>query len=104
MIASGPNMVRGKIEKHYTSLVDLLPTFVDLATNEKNYEYSDNLDGKSLFGLMQGKKIDVPNELMLEFTGEGVYAPALIFIRDGIKYVHCRTDPPMMFDLSLIHI
>mgnify|MGYP006258565249 FL=1 len=30
MIASGPNMVRGKIEKHYTSLVDLLPTFVDL--------------------------------------------------------------------------
>ena len=23
MIASGPNMVRGKIEKHYTSLVDL---------------------------------------------------------------------------------
>ena len=101
MIASGPNMVRGKIEKHYTSLVDLLPTFVDLATNEKSYEYSDNLDGKSLFGLMQGKKIDVPNELMLEFTGEGVYAPALIFIRDGIKYVHCRTDPPMMFDLNV---
>ena len=57
MIASGPNMVRGKIEKHYTSLVDLLPTFVDLATNEKHYEYSDNLDGKSLFGLMQGKKL-----------------------------------------------
>ena len=101
MIASGPNMVRGKIEKHYTSLVDLLPTFVDLATNEKNYKYSDNLDGKSLFGLMQGKKIDVPNELMLEFTGEGVYAPALIFIRDGIKYIHCRTDPPMMFDLNV---
>ena len=50
---------------------------------------------------MQGKKIDVPNELMLEFTGEGVYAPALIFIRDGIKYVHCRTDPPMMFDLNV---
>ena len=101
MIASGPNMVRGKIEKHYTSLVDLLPTFVDLATNEKSYEYSDNLDGKSLFGLMQGKKIDVPNELMLEFTGEGVYAPALIFIRDGIKYIHCRTDSPMMFDLNV---
>ena len=38
---------------------------------------------------------------MLEFTGEGVYAPALIFIRDGIKYVHCRTDPPMMFDLNV---
>ena len=49
---------------------------------------------------MQGDKTEMVNELMLEFTGEGVYAPALIFIRDGIKYVHCRTDPPMMFDLN----
>jgi choline-sulfatase len=37
---------------------------------------------------------------MMEFTGEGVYAPALILRQDGIKYIHCRTDPPMMFDLN----
>jgi len=58
------------------------------------------LDGKSLVKMMHGEKNDISNELMLEFTGEGVYAPALIFIRDGIKYIHCRTDPPMMFDLN----
>ena len=40
MIASGPNMVKGKIEKHYTSLVDLLPTFVDIASNGKTFELS----------------------------------------------------------------
>jgi choline-sulfatase len=100
MIASGPNMVKGKIEKHYTSLVDLLPTFVDIASNGKTFEFPDNIDGKSLLGLMRGDKTEMLNELMLEFTGEGVYAPALIFIRDGIKYIHCRTDPPMMFDLN----
>tara|TARA_B100001996_G_C18663865_1_gene594126 strand:+ start:678 stop:2243 length:1566 start_codon:yes stop_codon:yes gene_type:complete len=101
MIASGPNVVKGKVENHYTSLVDLLPTFVDLANNEKKYEFSDNVDGKSLVNFMKGRETKIPNELMLEFTGEGVYAPALIFIRDGIKYIHCRTDPPMMFDLNL---
>ena len=100
MIASGPNMIKGKIEKHYTSLVDLLPTFVDIASNGKTFEFSDNIDSKSLLGLMRGDKTEMLNELMLEFTGEGVYAPALIFIRDGIKYIHCRTDPPMMFDLN----
>ena len=49
---------------------------------------------------MQGDKTKMVNELMLELTGEGVYAPALILIKDGIKYIHCRTDPPMMFDLN----
>ena len=100
MIVSGPNMDAGKIETHYASLVDLLPTFVDLANGSKKYEFSDKLDGKSLVKMMHGEKNDISNELMLEFTGEGVYAPALIFIRDGIKYIHCRTDPPMMFDLN----
>jgi choline-sulfatase len=93
-------MVKGKVESHYTSLVDLLPTFVDVANEGKKYEFSDNLDGKSLVNFMKGENTNIPNELMLEFTGEGVYAPALIFIRDGIKYIHCRTDPPMMFDLN----
>ncbi len=100
MIVSGPNMDAGNIETHYASLVDLLPTFVDLANGSKKYEFSDKLDGKSLVKMMHGEKNDISNELMLEFTGEGVYAPALIFIRDGIKYIHCRTDPPMMFDLN----
>ena len=50
---------------------------------------------------MRGDIEGSPDEIMIEFTGEGVYAPALIFIRNGIKYIHCRTDPPLMFDLNL---
>ena len=49
---------------------------------------------------MHGDNSGRPDDVMMEFTGEGVYAPALIIRRDGIKYVHCRTDPPMMFDLK----
>lgn len=101
IITSGPNLASGKIEQHYASLVDLLPTFVDIANGGKKYEFSDRIDGKSLLKMMKGEKDNSPNEVMLEFTGEGVYAPALIFIKDGIKYIHCRTDPPMMFDLNI---
>jgi choline-sulfatase len=74
---------------------------VDIANGGKKYEFSDRIDGKSLLKMMKGEKDNSPNEVMLEFTGEGVYAPALIFIKDGIKYIHCRTDPPMMFDLNI---
>ncbi len=101
MIVSGPDLSKGLNEKHYVSLLDLLPTFLDLAQNGKKYSFSDRIDGKSLVNFMHGNKVDLPNELMLEFTGEGVYAPALIFIKDGIKYIHCRTDPPMMYDLNI---
>ena len=101
MIVSGPDLSKGLNEKHYVSLLDLLPTFMDVAQNGKKYSFSDRIDGKSLVNLMHGDKSNLPNELMLEFTGEGVYAPALIFIKDGVKYIHCRTDPPMMYDLNL---
>jgi choline-sulfatase len=37
--------------------------------------------------------------VMMEFLGEGVYAPACILRKDGFKFVHCRNDPPMLFDL-----
>jgi len=37
---------------------------------------------------------------MMEFLGEGVFAPACILRKDGFKYVHCRHDPPMLFDLK----
>ena len=100
LIVSGPNIEVGKVEKRYVSLVDLLPTFVDLATGGKEFTFADKLHGKSLLKMMQGGRHENANEVMIEFTGEGVYAPALIFIRDGIKYIYCRTDPPMMFDLN----
>lgn len=60
----------------------------------------DKLDGKSLVKMMTGDSSGRDDEVMIEFLGEGVYAPACILRQDGFKYVHCRNDPPMMFDLN----
>jgi choline-sulfatase len=90
----------GYVEEKGVSLVDLLPTMTELGTDGKGIELADRIDGRSLVQMMHGDNSGRPDDVMMEFTGEGVYAPALIIRRDGIKYVHCRTDPPMMFDLK----
>jgi choline-sulfatase len=40
------------------------------------------------------------DDVMIEYTGEGLYAPAFVLRQDRLKYVHCRTDPPLFFDLK----
>ena len=100
MIVTGPGIKAGYVEEKGVSLVDLLPTMTELATDGKGIELADRIDGRSLVQMMHGDNSGRPDDVMMEFTGEGVYAPALIIRRDGIKYVHCRTDPPMMFDLK----
>jgi choline-sulfatase len=40
------------------------------------------------------------DDVMMEFLGEGVYAPACMLRKDGFKYVYCRHDPPLLFDLG----
>jgi choline-sulfatase len=99
MIASGPGVKRGHREQKAVSLLDLLPTFVDLAGEGKDFEPIDPLDGASLAGMLRGDSSGREDTTRIEFLGEGVLAPACILIRDGFKYVHCRTDPPMLFDL-----
>jgi choline-sulfatase len=99
LIVRGPGLASGHVEAKGVSLVDLLPTFLDLATDGKPPELADRLDGLSLAPMMHGDSSGRADDVMMEFTGEGVYAPALILRRNGMKYVHCRTDPPMLFDL-----
>lgn len=100
MIVRGPGVKPGYVETKGVSLVDLLPTMLDLATNGNPPELADHIDGKSLADMMRGDNSTRDDDVMIEFTGEGVYAPALILRQNGLKYVHCRNDPPMLFDLN----
>jgi choline-sulfatase len=100
MIVSGPGVKRGHREDKAVSLLDLLPTFNDLATDGKGVPAIDALDGSSLAGMLAGDNSGREDTTRIEFLGEGVLAPACILIRDGLKYVYCRNDPPMLFDLK----
>lgn len=100
LIISGPGVKRGHREEKSVSLLDLLPTFNDLAGADPAAGPVDPLDGRSLAGMLAGDNSGRDDVTRIEFLGEGVYAPACILIRDRIKYVYCRNDPPMLFDLK----
>jgi choline-sulfatase len=100
MIASGPGVKRGHREEKSVSLLDLLPTFNDLVTDGRGMAPVDPLDGASLAAMLAGDNAGREDLTKIEFLGEGVLAPACIVIRDGVKYVHCGDDPPMLFDLK----
>jgi choline-sulfatase len=99
MVVSGPGVRRGATEEKGVSLLDLLPTFNDLVTQGNPVAPLDPIDGHSLANMMHGSPCDRRDEVMMEFLGEGVYAPACILRQDGFKFVYCRHDPAMLFDL-----
>lgn len=99
MIAAGPGVKAGYVEEKGVSLLDLLPTFNDLATDGKPMAPIDPIHGTSLANMMHGDNSSREDLVMMEFLGESVYAPACILRQNGMKYVYCRNDPPMLFDL-----
>lgn len=100
LIVSAPGAHKSHVEARGVSLVDLLPTFVDLATDGNPPALTDPVDGHSLVKLLHGNDPDWRDDVMMEFTGEGLYSPALMLRKNGFKYVYCEDDPGMLYDLN----
>lgn len=95
-----PGGAAGRRETKSVSLVDLLPTLLDFATDGNPPALIDATDGMSLAGMAHGPDAGRPDEAMVEFTAEGTTAPCLILRKGPFKYVYCETDPGMMFNLE----
>ena len=98
LIVQGPGFKAGHREEALASLVDLLPTFTDLASDGAFGDFAAPLDGRSLLSLPERGSPE--DRIFIEFNGEGLYAPALIVIDGNRKLVHSRTDPDMLFDIG----
>ena len=82
------------------SLVDVLPTLVDLAGNGEADGIAGPVDGRSLAQALRGNDEGVPRDVLAEYCGEGVPAPWFMIRRGRHKYVHCETTAPLLFDLA----
>jgi choline-sulfatase len=81
-----------------TSLLDLLPTLVELAGGSLA-DIPTPFDGDSLVPLACGTA--EPNRTVLaEYAAEGSIAPMVMVRRGDLKYVHSDPDPPLLFDLA----
>jgi len=83
------------------SLVDLLPTMMDIAGDEPFVDSPGKLDGNSLIPLMQpGKDARWDNAVISEYTGEGTCAPVRMLRRDQFKLIYTHGEADLLFDLA----
>ena len=51
--------------------------------------------------MLQGRKAPRDDDMVLcEMAGDGLTAPAVAVIDGPLKYIHCDTDAPLMYDRS----
>ncbi len=79
------------------SLVDVLPTLMDLAgVATKPVE---PLAGTSVVGLCEGD-VEPERTVIGEYMAEGSKAPIVMIRRGTLKFVHCPADPDQLYDLA----
>ena len=98
LIVAGPGIAAGRVGAH-VSLVDLLPTFLDLATDGRPPAPVDPLDGRSLLPLIDRREPGEHRIAIAEYSSEGVCAASRMVREGRYKYVYTRGLPPMLFDL-----
>ncbi len=79
------------------SLVDVLPTIVELAGGSVADAVSP-LAGRSLLPLCAGSTEE--RTVLGEYAAEGACAPIVMLRRGTLKFVHCPADPDQLYDLG----
>lgn len=80
------------------SLVDLLPTFVEMARDGAAGNYATPLEGRSLLPHLAGS--DGHDEAIGEYYGEGTQEPIFMVRCGSRKFVRAEGDPDQLYDLD----
>ena len=97
LIVSAPQRFAPRRVAASVSLVDILPTLVDVAGGDVA-AIAETIDGRSLRPHLEGGVGH--DEVIGEYLAEGAIAP-VVMIRRGIwKFIHSPPDPDQLYDLS----
>lgn len=97
LIMAGPGVATGTAQ-NACSLIDLLPTFLDVAGGDLDM-LGEPIDGRSLMPLARGEA-DPVDEAIGEYCAEMTPWPVFMIRRGPLKYIHCDADPPQLYDLA----
>jgi choline-sulfatase len=78
------------------SLVDVLPTLVDLSGGDAS-ALGSSIDGRSLAPHLAGRRGH--DESISEYLAEGAVAPIVMIRRGALKFIHSPSDPDQLYDL-----
>ena len=96
LIFHAPQRFAARRISQNVSLIDLLPTLVELA----NGAPVTATDGHSLVPLLNGDSDGWPDVALSEYLAEGVIAPCLMIRRGNYKYIFNEFDPPQFYDVT----
>jgi choline-sulfatase len=96
LIISAPQLYRPHRVAQSVSLVDILPTLVDMADPQAAKSLAD-VDGHSLVPHCKGEAGH--DEVIGEYLAEGAIAPVMMIRRGRFKFVYSPTDPDQLYDL-----
>jgi choline-sulfatase len=77
------------------TLIDLMPTILDLAGVENRLPY----DGKSLIGLIDGSDTE-ERVAFSEIHSEGIHGPCFMIRKGKFKYIYVHGHDDQLFDLE----
>lgn len=98
LVIAGPTVVEGTAP-NACSLIDLMPTILDIAGGTDDM-LGEPIDGRSLMPLARGEA-DPKDEAIAEYCAEMTGHPVLMIRRGALKYIHCDSDPPQLYDLDV---
>jgi choline-sulfatase len=81
------------------SLVDLLPTLLDLAGLDVASTLAAPIAGQRLTPLLHGDPLDQPHVVLSEYLAEGVAAPAVMIRRGSHKYIYAAPDTELLYTM-----
>jgi len=99
LVLSVPGQAAGRVAAPVT-LLDLLPTFLDLATDGKGMDLADPIDGESLLAVAADR--DAPTRRLVagDYFGEGTVAPLVMLRQDRWKFLRQPGHDDQLFDLE----
>lgn len=97
LVAAGPGIVKGRFGGA-VSLIDILPTLVDLAGGDSTRDLATPVDGRSLLPQLSGR--GGHDEVLGEYLAEGVVFPLVMIRRGPYKFLHAPGDPDQLYDLE----
>jgi len=101
LVIAGPNVKHG-VSNEPVSLVDLYPTFLEVAGAKNNLApgFTADLDGRSLTPLLMGSTEEFNGRVIAEYCAECASHPMLMIREGDFKYIHCDADPAQLYNVE----
>ena len=100
LIISWRGAVRAGHCKQIVSLVDLVPTLLDLATDGHPPEPVEPFDGNSMAALFHDKSDAWPDIAISDYTATGTIVPCRMIRKGAYKYIYTHNYPAQLFNLE----